>query len=443
MCDYLKFREKAFLLLSLLVVFSFHCGTGIRAFGFSQSVNLKSSMNYQPTVTIDQTIGGSDLDYAYSVAITSDGGFAFSGYTYSYGAGGSDMWLVKTDVTGEIDWEKTFGGTGLDYGFSIIATSDGGYALAGGTESYGAGNSDMWLVKTDAQGTVEWSQTCGGTAADYSFPILRTSDEGYAIVGRTESYGAGLSDMWLVKINTLGEIEWNRTYGGVSPDSGDDAIVTSDGGYAIVGGTESYGAGLSDMWLVKTNDLGLVEWNKTYGGISEDRAMAVITASGGGYVIAGLTRSYGAGNKDIWMVKTDTNGHVEWNQTFGGPANDFADSLIATSDGGYALAGRTESFGAGSEDMWLVKTNSSGQVEWNQTFGGSEEDAAYSVMETSENEYVLVGRTASQGTGNSDLWLLKVKMALHIPKTTSLPIFNIMIFFIVVLARINRNKQKK
>ncbi len=434
----MKFREKVFLLITLLIVFSFHCGVGIRVFGFSQSVNLKSSINYQLTVIIDQTIGGSDLDYAYSVVTTSDGGFALSGYTYSNGAGGSDMWLVKTNAMGEIDWEKTFGGSNLDYGFSIIATSDGGYILAGGTESYGAGSSDMLVVKTDAQGTIVWNQTYGGTAADYSFSILRASDEGYVIVGRTESYGAGLSDMWLVKIKTLGEIEWNCTYGGVSSESGDDAVVTSDGGYALVGGTESYGEGNSDMWIVKTDDRGQVEWNKTYGGTNEDRAMAVITTSDGVFVIAGLTRSYGSGNRDMWMVKTDASGLIEWNRTFGGQSNDYADSIIGTSDGGYALAGRTESFGSGSEDMWLVKTNSSGQVEWNQTFGGSEADVAYSLMETSENEYVLVGRTASQESGNSDLWLLKIKMGVAISKTTNFPIFGVFFFPIMVLTLLNR-----
>ncbi|MHA2245164.1 MAG: hypothetical protein ACXADY_09355 [Candidatus Hodarchaeales archaeon] len=434
-----RIGKKSILTLFLLIVSSLIYGTGTRAFGLYQV----GSLNYQATLIVDQTIGGSNLDYAYSVINTSDGGFATAGYTDSYGAGGSDMWLVKTDATGEVEWDQYYGGTRSDYGFSIVATIDGDYALSGGTESFGAGDYDMWLVKTNNQGEIEWSQTFGGIEADYAFPIIQTSDEGFVIAGRTQSFGAGDSDMCLVKVDNQGDIEWNHTYGGINSDSGDDVIVTSDGGYAIVGGTESYGAGESDMWLVKTNVLGKIEWNQTYGGINEDRAMAVIMDSDEGYVVAGLTQSFGAGNRDMWLVKTDSSGQPEWNQTFGGQENDYADSLIATSSGGYALAGRTESMGAGSEDMWLVKTNNSGQMEWDHTFGGSEEDTAYSVMEISENEYVLVGRTASQGTGNSDLWLLKVKMVSQILKTTSLPIFDIIFYFIVVLALFGRKKHRK
>jgi hypothetical protein len=433
-----KIGKESLIVLFLLIISLSISGIGTRAFGLNQA----ESPNYQANIIIDQTIGGSYLDYAYSVINTSDGGFALAGYTYSDGAGSSDMWLVKTDDTGQVEWEQNYGGTKSDYGFSIIATIDGGYVLGGGTESYGAGNTDMWLVKTDNQGEIEWNQTFGGIEDDYAFPTVQTSDEGFLLGGRTHSFGAGDSDMCLVKINNQGEIEWNHTYGGKSADSGDDVIIASDGGYVIVGGTESYGTGVADMWLVKTNPLGEIEWNHTYGGINEDRATAVLMASDRGYVITGLTQSFGAGNRDMWLVKTDSSGQPEWNQTFGGKENDLADSLIATTNGGYALAGRTESFGAGSEDMWLVKTNSSGQMEWNQAFGGSEEDAAYSVIEIAMNEYVLVGRTTSQGIWDADLWLLKVKMVSNIPKTSNLPIFDLIFFFVIVLAIFNKNKRK-
>jgi hypothetical protein len=430
--------KESFIVLFLLIISLSISGISTRVFGLTQA----DSSNYQVNIVIDQTIGGSYLDYAYSVINTSDGGFALAGYTYSDGAGSSDMWLVKTDDTGQVEWERYYGGTKSDYGFSIIATIDGGYVLGGGTESYGAGGADMWLVKTDNQGEIEWSQTFGGIEDDYAFPTIQTLDEGFLIGGRTHSFGAGDSDMCLVKINNQGEIEWNHTYGGKSADSGDDVIIASDGGYVIVGGTESYGAGAADMWLVKTNPSGEIEWNQTYGGINEDRATVVLMASDEGYVITGLTQSFGAGNRDMWLVKTDSSGQPEWNHTFGGKENDLADSLIATINGGYALAGRTESLGAGSEDMWLVKTNSSGQMEWKQTFGGGEEDAAYSVIEIAVNEYILVGRTASQGIG-VDLWLLKVKMVSPIPTTTNLPIFDLIFFFIIVLAIFNKNKRKK
>ena len=165
--------------------------------------------------------------------------------------------------------------------------------------------------------------------------------------------------------------------------------------------------------------------------------------STGGYAVAGLTQSYGAGRRDMWLLKTDSSGQLEWSQTYGGLSNDYADCVIRTIDGGYVLAGRTSSRGAGSEDMWLVKTNNSGQMEWNQTFGGSEADVAYSVLEIDENEFVLEGRTDSKGAGGTDLWLLKVKIGPSIPKTTNLSSFSIILFFFTILTLFSRIKRKR
>jgi hypothetical protein len=352
------------------------------------------------------------------------------------------MWLVKTDEAGQVVWEQYYGGTRSEYGGSIVATKDGGYALSGGTESFGAGDYDIWLVKTNNLGEIEWNQTFGGPEADYCHTIIHTNDEGFVLVGRTHSFGAGDSDICLVKIDNQGEIEWNKTYGGSRAESGNDAIMTSDGGYIIVGGTEPYGDGNSDIWIIKTNSLGEIEWDQTYGGIYEDRAMGVIMDSTGGYAVAGITQSFGAGRRDMWLLRTDSAGQLEWSQTFGGLSNDYADSVITTSDGGYVLAGRTSSLGAGGEDMWIVKTNSSGQMEWNQTFGGSEADVAYSILESSENEFVIAGRTDSQGMGSTDLWMLKVKMASHTPKITGTPIFTIVFILFSVLTLFKRRKPR-
>ena len=432
-------------IISIVIILTiFICRNGyLESFGSYISENGNSSINYQITLIINQTIGGKGLDYAYSIISTSDDGYALGGYTYSYDAGASDMWIVKTDAAGLLEWNQTVGGIAGEYAFSIITTADGGYILAGGTESYGVGGYDMWLVKTNSLGGVEWNQTYGGLGADYAFPVIASTDGGYILVGRTESYGAGASDMWAVKTNSFGVVEWNQTYGGANPDSGDDVITTSDGGYVFVGGTESYGTGGSDMWLVKTNSLGIVEWNQTYGGINEDRATSIIPATDGGYIIAGLTQSYGAGSRDMWLVKINATGGPEWNQTYGGAAPDFADTVIATTEGGYALVGRTESYGAGREDMWLVKTNRTGLLEWSQTFGGIKEDAAYSIIAPSAGEYVLVGRTESYGSGSSDLWLLKINVQPKTSKTTNFPLFEIYLLLIAVITINNYNKRKK
>ncbi|MFX0184584.1 MAG: hypothetical protein ACFE95_16000 [Candidatus Hodarchaeota archaeon] len=412
-----------------------------KSLGLYMSESTNSDSNYQQTFIINQTYGGPVLDYAYSVIATSDEGYVLAGYTRSYGAGKSDMWLVKTNAAGQVEWNQTIGGTAADYAFSVRVSSDGGYVLAGGTESYGAGKSDMWLVKTNAAGQVEWNQTIGGSAADYAFPVIASSDAGYVLAGRTESYGAGESDMWLVKTNAAGQVEWNQTFGGVDNDDATSVIATSDAGYLLAGGTESYGTGGMDMWLVKTNAIGQHEWNQTYGGLYEDRASTVIATSDGGYVIAGLTSSYGAGSRDMWLVKTSATGQHEWNQTYGGTGLDYADSVVSTSDGGYVLAGRTESYGAGESDMWLVKTNAAGQVEWSQTFGGIDSEAAYSVIATSDEEYVLVGRTESYGAGNEDIWLIKIDIKDDFTETTSFPAFEVILFFIIVLI-VNSSQRK-
>jgi hypothetical protein len=433
-----KNRKKSILMTFLLLIALLISGIGMRVSGLTQN----SSLEYRANIIVDQTFGGPETDYAYSVINTSDGGFAIAGHTSSYGAGSSDMWLVKTDATGQVEWEQYYGGTRSDYGFAVVATEDGGYAWSGGTESFGAGDSDMWLVKTNNLGEIEWNQTFGGIEDDYAFPIIHTADKGFLLFGRTHSFGFGDSDICLVKFDSQGEIEWNQSYGGRRDDSGTDAIKTPDGGYVLVGGTDSYGSRDSDVWVVKINNLGEIEWSRIYGGENEDRAMSVILDTTGGYVVTGLTQSFGAGRRDIWLIKFNSTGYPEWSQTFGGYGNDYADCVIMTSDGGYALAGRTSSIGTGSEDMWLVKTNSSGQMEWNQTFGGSDADVAYSVVETVENEFVLIGRTDSKGVGGTDLWLLKVKMVLHDPKATSMTISNITFILFIVLTLISRKKRK-
>ena len=326
-----------------------------KSLGLYLSESTNSNVNHHQVIIISQTFGGTALDYAYSVVATSDGGYALAGYTYSYGMGESDMWLVKTDAKGQVEWDQTFGGTNSEAAQTVIATSDGGYALAGFSDSYGVGDLDMWLVKTDANGQAEWNQTFGGTAEDIALFGIATSDGGYALAGRTYSYGTGDSDMWLVKTDANGQAEWNQTFGGVKKDEAYSVITTSDGGYALSGFTGSYGTGSWDMWLIKTNASGHIEWNQTFGGSSRDVALSVITNSDGGYVLAGGTYSFGAGDSDMWLMKTDANGQAEWNQTFGGTAFDAAYSVIATSDGGYALTGRTQSFGMGNDDLWLIK----------------------------------------------------------------------------------------
>ena len=308
-----------------------------------------------------QTYGGEYDDVAYELVETLDGGYALVGYiTYSiyprFFERQPDLLLVKTDESGNLEWNKTYGGAGGDIARSLIITSDGGYALVGYTSSFG-GTVDFWLVKTDESGNVEWNQTYGGVQDDRAYSLVETSDGGYALIGITESFGSGSYDFWLVKTDENGNAEWNKTYGGAGDDIAHSLVVTSDGGYALAGFTHSFGLGFYNFWLVKTDENGNIMWNQTYGERGYNQAYSLIETSDGGFAVAGYTNSYDPDDDDFLLVKTDSFGNVEWNQTYGGTEYEVAFSLIATPDGGYTMAGYTRSYGAGQEDFWLVKTD--------------------------------------------------------------------------------------
>ena len=354
-----------------------------------------------------RTFGGSESDWGYSGQQTSDGGYILFGTTRSYGAGEYDFWLIKTDAQGNKEWEKTFGGNDWDWGISIQQTSDGGYILLGSTCSYGAGEWDFWLIKTDSQGNKQWERTFGGSGLDIGWSVQQITDGGYILLGYTYSYGAGDGDFWLIRTDAQGNKQWERTFGGSEDDQGYSVQQASDGGYILLGYTESYGAGSADFWLIKTDAYGNKEWERTFGGSEDDRSVSVQQTQDGGYILLGDTYSYGVGSADFWLIKTDAYGNKEWERTFGGSSRDNGWSVRQTADGGYILFGVTYSYGAGSADSWLIKTDAYGNKEWERTFGGSAIDWGISVQQTEDGGYILFGCTSSCGAGGLDFWLIK------------------------------------
>ncbi|UCE37745.1 MAG: Ig-like domain-containing protein [Thermoplasmata archaeon] len=366
--------------------------------------------NSEDVASWSRPFGGSSSDEGVSVLQTSDGGYIIAGYTESYGAGGYDAWLIKTDSSGSETWNKTFGGSNHDFGASIEQTADGGYIIAGNTQSYGVGLRDAWLIKIDSSGTESWNKTFGGNIHDFGNFVQQTSDGGYIIAGYTESYGAGGYNTWLIKTDSSGNETWNKTFGGSSDDWGNSVWQTSDGGYIIAGITYSYGAGIADAWLIKTDSSGTESWNKTFGGSDIDSGYSVHQISDGGYIIGGNTQSYGAGKYDAWLIKTDSSGNEQWNKTFGGSSQDYCESVLQTSDGGFIITGSTISYGTGGYNAWLIKTDSFGSEKWFKILGGSESDTGRSVHQTSDSGYIIAGYTNSYGIGVPSLpniWLVK------------------------------------
>jgi hypothetical protein len=358
-------------------------------------------------VRFAKTYGGTDNDYAFSVQQTSDGGYIVAGGTGSFGAGNYDIFLIKTDANGNIIWAKTYGGTNDDWGYSVQQTSDGGYIVAGRTNSFGAGWGDVFLIKTDANGNLQWAKTYGGGSYDYANSVQQTSDGGYILAGTTTSFGAGDYDIFLIKTDANGNVQWAKTYGGTSGDYAFSIRQTSDGGYIVAGWTNSFGAGYSDFFLIKTDANGNLQWAKTYGGTNVDLALSVQQTSDGGYIVAGGTYSFGVGGEAIILIKTDANGNIIWAKTYGGTNSERAYSVRQTSDGGYIVAGITTSFGAGLIDVFLIKIDANGNLQWAKTYGGTDLDWAFSVQQTSDGGYIVAGETRSFGAGNYDIFLIK------------------------------------
>ena len=351
-----------------------------------------------------KTFGGTAYDIGRSIIQSADGGFAIVGSTKSYGAGDNDVWLVKTDNNGNKLWDKTFGGTGYDNGYSIIQTADGGFVLLGTTAPSGTNNAAVWLIKTDINGNKLWDKTFGGVVYDQGYSLIQSADGGFAIAGYTTSYGVG-GDVWLIKTDSNGNKLWDKTFGGAAMDKGNSIIQLKDGGFVITGSTESYGAGKSDVWLIKTDSNGNKLWDKTFGDTGFDFGNSVIQSSDGGFVIAGLTVS-----ADLWLIKTDSNGNKLWDKTFGGAYADEAYSILQSGDGGFVITGETNPPTFRGYDVWLIKTDNNGNKLWDKTFGGVNDDGGYSVIQTSDGGFVIAGYTGwivTSADSTGDLLVIK------------------------------------
>lgn len=350
-----------------------------------------------------KTFGGEYRDFGESVQQTNDEGYIITGYTESLGTGGWDVWLIKTNKNGNKMWDKTFGGTNDDCSYYVQQTNDNGYIIIGWTESYSYYR-NIWMIKTDSNGNKIWEKTFGSTNFSMGLAVQQTADGGYILVGQILS-DISFMDVLLVKTDGNGNEEWNRTFGGIEDEQGFSVQQTIDGGYIITGQTMSFGTGAQDVWLIKTDNNGIELWNKTFGGQNHDYSfgLSVKQTSDDGYIIVGDTLSFLTGSVDVWLIKTDSNGDKQWDQIFGGTSTDEGNSVQQTTDGGYIIGGNTWSFGIGGINVWLIKTDSYGNKLWDRTFGLL--GYCRSVQQTTDGGYIIAGYTESNF--NNDVLLIK------------------------------------
>jgi hypothetical protein len=356
-------------------------------------------------ITFQKTYGSVYPDYGYSVQQTSDSGYILVGYTTSFVTGRVSTYLIKTDERGDTLWTKIYGGIIHNEGSSVDQTTDGGFIIAGDT-TYGTSNGDIYLIKTTANGTPLWAKTYGGPGNDKASMVRQTTDGGYAILG-TYNYSNGPSDVYLIKTSNNGDTLWTKTYGGAGQDYGWSLQQTTDGGYIIASQTGSFGTGVDDFYLIKITANGDTLWTKTFGGTTDDGGWTVRQTSDGGYIVAGYTASFGAGGYDVYLIKTDVTGELVWAKTYGGSGNDVAETVQQTTDGGYIISGGTYSFGSGGEDVYLIKTNSNGDTLWTRAFGSIYGEHGFSAEQTLDGGYVVAGYTLGGGAGYADLYLIK------------------------------------
>jgi hypothetical protein len=357
-------------------------------------------------ITFQRTYGGEHTEKAYSVQQTIDGGYILAGRTMANSGNHNDVYLIKTDAYGDTVWTRSYGDTTYEAGYSVRQTADSGFVVVG-YFLLDSGSKDVYVLRTNSNGDTLWTRTYGGPEYDRGYSGQETFDDGFIITGSTSSYGAGGRDVYVVRTDALGETLWTRTYGGPDDDFGCAMQQTADNGYIIAGHTFSYGAGEADVYLVKTDARGDTLWTRAYGGHSNDYGRSVWQTSDGGYVIAGRTGSFGAGSSDAYLIRTNGDGNALWSVTYGGVGYDMAYSVQQTSDGGYILAGASSSFGSGGADVYLIKTDSCGDTLWTKTFGGAADDSGYSVQQTTDGGYIVAGSADPPGGAWPDVYLIK------------------------------------
>jgi len=353
--------------------------------------------------------GADGQNLAYSIQQTSDNGFILAGKRESPGTGDYDFLLIKTDVNGKEIWSKTFGGNAMDEAAAVRQTFDDGYIIAGITRIESGINPQVCLLKTDANGDSLWEQTFGGSSIERAWAVEQTADSGYILTGLTYSYGHGNSDVWLLKINSDGELVWTKTFGSDQLEEGYSVQQTEDLGYIICGFTDSFGAGQTDAYIVKTDENGELEWSNTYGGPFFDYGYC-IRETIDGYIITGEKSNGNSEPSDVWLFKIDKSGNQIWSRTYGGAETQIGSSVTLTDDGGYMIAGYSYPYtnDLGNSEVWIIKTDAQGNSVGNKLLGEDGLDIATDIIHTKDNGYAICGYTERANSPIVKVLLIKL-----------------------------------
>ncbi len=352
--------------------------------------------------------GGEGSEEGFSVENTADGGYIIAGYATAPNDDDRDVYVVKIDGTGGEEWNRTFTSPGNEEANDVVECPDGGYAVLG-YRNPGGSNSDLLLMRLNETGSALWTKAYGADGPEMGSSIIIEGD-GFVVLGSKS--GAGLSghyDYWLMKLDGSGTEEWSKTYEGghEAADVSRSLISSGDGGYVMTGmmTRDVGGDNVEDVWLVKTDGSGSLQWSRNFGGSKNDNGYSVSRCSDGGYIVAGSTESYGAGDLDAWLIRTDSQGNKQWDRTFGGSDRDHASSVLQCPDGGYALSGKTVVNGP-LPSLWIFRTDASGIERWNKTVGGYYE-WANCLARTPDGHYIAAGTTYSYGD-ESDVFVVQV-----------------------------------
>jgi len=348
--------------------------------------------------------GDSDDEYGYYAEQTDDGGFILVASIDV--SGNDDVWLIKTDANGDTLWTKTYGTYHYDYPSCVHQTNDGGYIIFGETDSFDPNFFEGWLIKTNSSGDTLWTKHLGDYAYYFVEDGIVLSGGGYVFVGSTKISAADPEDIWLVKTDSDGDTIWTKTFGGPDHDIANSICRTSDGGFIIGGVTKSFGEGDYDAWLIRTNADGNLVWTKTYGDAASNLASDVKQTDDGGFIIAGSTEESNHYH-NAWLVKTDYNGDTLWTRKWGGDEHDGAMSVVQTSDGGYVWTGYIK-ISTFNQDLWVFKADLNGNPQWSKTYGGTFNNIGRSINKTNDGSFVIAADYYSEETNTRDVWLLKV-----------------------------------